>query len=238
MTPFHYSLAGVEVRYADRLALQIERLDLAQGELHLLMGANGAGKSTLLRLLAFLEKPHRGQVAFSGTPVAWNSRSLRALRRRVTLLHQHPYLFTGTVFSNIALGPKARGMRKAEIAPLVSQLLAMVGLQGFEARNARHLSGGQASRVALARALACQPEVLLLDEPLAQTDKESAAILRDLIASLPAQGITVVLSSHEESLADEASTNLIQLDSGRVLALSPASIFPASQAQGVDCDCI
>ncbi len=217
MSQYRYSLTGIEVRYADHLALEADRLTIAEGELHLLMGANGSGKTTLLRTLAFLHKPDCGEMTFAGSSVTWKARELDRLRKKVTLLHQHPYLFSGTVFSNVAFGPRARKMRKPEIGCLVSELLGMVGLKGFESRNSRQLSGGQASRVALARCLACNPEVLLLDEPLAQTDRESAEILVRLIASLPRQGITVVMSSHDEFLAQELHCNIIQLAMGRIL---------------------
>jgi tungstate transport system ATP-binding protein len=217
MSQYRYSLAGIEVKYADHLALKTDRLTIAEGELHLLMGANGSGKTTLLSILAFLNKPDCGEMAFAGSAVNWKTKELGRLRQKVTLLHQHPYLFSGTVFSNVAFGPRIRKMRKPEIGSLVSELLGMVGLKGFESRNARQLSGGQASRVALARCLACKPEVLLLDEPLAQTDRESAEILVRLIASLFRQGITVVMSSHDELLTQELRCNIIRLAEGRIL---------------------
>ena len=217
MSQLRYSLTGIEVRYEDRLALEVDRLTIAEGELHLLMGANGSGKTTFLSTLAFLHKPDCGELAFAGSPVTWTTKEVERLRRKVTLFHQHPYLFSGTVFSNVAFGPRVRKMQRPEIDSLVSELLGMVGLKELESRNSRQLSGGQASRVALARCLACKPEVLLLDEPLAQTDRESAEILASLIASLPRQGITVVMSSHDELLAQELRCNIIQLAKGRVL---------------------
>jgi tungstate transport system ATP-binding protein len=232
MSRYRYSLADIEVRYADHLALEVDRLTIAEGELHLLMGANGSGKTTLLNTLAFLNKPDCGEMAFAGSPVTWTTKEVERLRRRVTLLHQHPYLFSGTVFSNAAFGPRVRKMRKLEIDSLVSELLEMVGLKGFESRNARQLSGGQASRVALARCLACKPDVLLLDEPLAQTDRESAEILTSLIASLPRQGITVVMSSHDEFLAQELHCNIIQLAKGRIIP--PNGSYGVAASHGED----
>ena len=231
MSQCRYSLAGVEVRYADHLALEVDRLTIADGELHLLMGANGSGKTTLLSTLAFLHKPDCGDLAFAGSPVTWTTKEVERLRRKVTLLHQHPYLFSGTVFSNVAFGPRVRKMRKLEIGCLVSELLGIVGLKGFESRNSQQLSGGQAGRVALARCLACKPEVLLLDEPLAQTDSESAEILVRLIASLPRKGITVVMSSHDELLARELRCNIIHLTKGRIVPPNDCHRIAASHGE-------
>jgi ABC-type sulfate/molybdate transport systems ATPase subunit len=92
----------------------------------------------------------------------------------------------------------------------------MVGLDGFESRDARHLSGGEARRVALARALACQPEVLLLDEPMAHVDKQSAQIIESLVVSLSGQGTTVVMSSHYEQLGQRTESKVIRLLDGKV----------------------
>ena len=178
MKPPQYHLKEIRAFYRENLALEVDELTIASGRLHILAGPNGSGKSTLLSILAFLMKPDHGQVVFAGTQIDWQRKQLAGLRKRVTLLHQHSFLFSGTVSANVAFGPKARGMAKEDVQRAVRESLAMVGLDGFESRNARHLSGGEARRVALARALACQPEVLLLDEPLAHVDKRERADYR------------------------------------------------------------
>jgi tungstate transport system ATP-binding protein len=214
--PAQYQLAEIRAFYRANLALEVDELTIASGRLHILAGPNGSGKSTLLGILAFLMKPDQGQVVFAGTQVDWQRRQLAGLRRRVTLLHQHSLLFSGTVSANVAFGPKARGMAKEDVQRAVRESLAMVGLDGFESRNARHLSGGEARRVALARALACQPEVLLLDEPLAHVDKETAQIVEALVISLSSQGTTVVMSSHNEQLAQRTDSRVIRLLDGKL----------------------
>lgn len=216
MKPAQYQLAEIRAFYRANLALEVDELTIASGRLHILAGPNGSGKSTLLGILAFLMKPDQGQVVFAGTQVDWQRRQLAGLRRRVTLLHQHSLLFSGTVSANVAFGPKARGMAKEDVQRAVRESLAMVGLDGFESRNARHLSGGEARRVALARALACQPEVLLLDEPLAHVDKETAQIVEALVISLSSQGTTVVMSSHNEQLAQRTDSRVIRLLDGKL----------------------
>ena len=219
MSSTQYTLAGIAVSNGESFVLEIDALEIAGGKLHLLMGPNGSGKSTLLRILAFLDRPAQGEMTFSGAPVAWNARNLAALRRKVTLLQQHPYLFSGSVLANVAFGARMRGISKEARRELASSLLRRVGLEGFEKRNARHLSGGEASRVSLARALACKPEVLLLNEPLAQADKQSVAALTSLIAALPAEGLTVVMSSHDDLLAERLGDSVIHLREGRVSAV-------------------
>ena len=216
MKPAQYRLTEIRAFYRANLALEVDELTIASGRLHILAGPNGSGKSTLLGILAFLMKPGHGQMVFAGTQVNWQSSQLASLRKRVTLLHQHSFLFSGTVSANVAFGPRARGMAKENVQRAVGESLAMVGLDGFESRDARHLSGGEARRVALARALACQPEVLLLDEPMAHVDKQSAQIIESLVVSLSGQGTTVVMSSHYEQLGQRTESKVIRLLDGKV----------------------
>jgi tungstate transport system ATP-binding protein len=216
MKPAQYRLTEIRAFYRANLALEVDELTIASGRLHILAGPNGSGKSTLLSILAFLMKPGHGVVAFAGTQVDWQRKQLASLRKRVTLLHQHSFLFSGTVSTNVAFGPKARGVTKENVQRAVKESLAMVGLDGFASRNARHLSGGEARRVALARALACRPEVLLLDEPMAHVDKESAQIIERLVVSLSGQGTTVIMSSHNEQLGQRTESRVIRLLDGKV----------------------
>jgi tungstate transport system ATP-binding protein len=212
-----YRLESVQVRYGSRLALDVGDLDISAGCLHILMGPNGSGKSTLLSVLALLRKPDGGRVAFNGEPVNWTGNELGAMRRQVTLVHQHSYLFSGTVMANVGFGLRLRGAKKEEIRGSVERTLALVGLAGFETRDAAHLSGGEARRVALARALACGPQVLLVDEPLAHIDPESAEIIETLIASQSVGGTTIVMSSHDEDIGQRLSSRVIRLREGRIV---------------------
>jgi tungstate transport system ATP-binding protein len=216
MKPAQYRLTEIRAFYQANLALEIEELTIDSGRLHILGGPNGSGKSTLLSILAFLMKPSDGEVVFAGTQVDWQRKQLSDLRKQVTLLHQHSFLFSGTVSANVAFGPMARGMTKEDVRRAVKESLAMVGLDGFELRDARRLSGGEARRVALARALACQPEVLLLDEPLSHVDKESAQIIETLVLSLSSHGTTIVMSSHNEQFAQRTEGRVIRLLDGKV----------------------
>ncbi|MEW6721275.1 MAG: ATP-binding cassette domain-containing protein [Thermodesulfobacteriota bacterium] len=212
-----YRLKSVRHRYGSATVLDIDDLAIAEGRLYHLTGANGAGKSTLLGLLAFLVPPTSGEILYAGERVEWKNGSVERLRRKVTLLHQSPYLFGGTVHDNVAFGLAARGIRGEERRRIVERALSAVSLEGFGDRKARQLSGGETQRVAMARALACSPEVLLLDEPLANIDRETSALLETVIASLPGQGTTVVLVTHDPDHRMRLNGETIIMEKGRIV---------------------
>ena len=210
-----YRLQSIRKCYGSNVALDVEELTIAEGRLYTLTGANGAGKSTLLSILAFLTPPTSGEIFYAGNRVDWNHGSVEEYRRKVTLLHQSPYLFVGSVHDNVAFGLKVRGIPGEEQRRIVDRALDGVGLQGFRDRKARELSGGEAQRVAMARALALNPEVLLLDEPLANIDRETAGLLETVIASLPARGTTVVMTTHDPDHPGRLNGESIHLEGGR-----------------------
>jgi tungstate transport system ATP-binding protein len=212
-----YRLKSIRKRYGSNIVLDIEELTICEGRLYTLIGANGAGKSTLLNILAFLSPPTAGEIFYAGKRVDWDHGSVEEHRRKVTLLHQSPYLFEGTVHSNVAFGLKARGIPGEDRRAIVEKALDIVGLQGFGGRRARELSGGETQRVAMARALALKPEVLLLDEPLANIDRETTGLLEGVIASLPAQGTTVVMTTHNPEHPGRLNGDSIVLEGGRVV---------------------
>jgi len=211
-----YRLRSVTKRYGANVALDIDALTIAAGRLYTLTGANGAGKSTLLGILALLTPPTTGEIFYAGERIDWRSDVVGRQRRKVTLLHQSPYLFGGTVFRNVAYGLLARGIAGETAHRAVERALATVGLDRFRDRDARELSGGEAQRVAMARALVLKPEVLLLDEPLANIDRETAGLLETVIASLPAQGTTVVMTTHEPDHSGRHNGGSIVLEGGKV----------------------
>ena len=223
MTAPKYHLSSIEASYGKELAVAIDDLSIASGELHLLLGPNGSGKSTFLNLLAFLSRPDTGVIEFDGNLLKWTPQECAALRKRVTLVHQHPYMFSGTVAGNVAFGFEARGASREDTKAVVRESLEKVGLAGFESRIARKLSGGEIRRVAIARALACKPEVLLLDEPLAHMDHAGQVLVGSLVAGLVADGITVVMSTHSERLVARLGANVIRLEDGRLNRLAEST---------------
>ncbi|QVW34530.1 ABC transporter ATP-binding protein [Geobacter sulfurreducens] len=223
-------LTNIRTTYAGRTVLAIDRLTLHSGRIYTLTGANGAGKSTLLSHLALLTAPTSGEIAFGDRTVRWNNGSLQHLRRQVTLVHQSPYLFTGSVFTNVAYGLKLRGVHGEELKSRVESALTLVGLGGFGHRRSRELSGGEAQRVALARALALRTGILLLDEPLANVDRATSELLTSIIAALPADGTTVIITTHDPEHAERLGGDRIHLVAGELA--NPLTGVKLSSSEG------
>ena len=216
-----YTIRGLDHRYENNegaWSLRIPELDLASGHIHALVGRNGAGKSTLLKLLALLHAPTKGKLLFLDRPTG-SPRERLHLQRRVTLIHQKPLLFSSTVYRNLAYGLKLRGMGAREIRARVQAILERVGLAGFEKRRASALSGGEAHRVVLARALLLRTDVLLLDEPTSFLDGKFRPLLVELLREhQEKRGGTVIFASHDEDFVKESAQNVIHLREGKVRA--------------------
>lgn len=212
------SLRDVVVRYGATKALDIQTLEVKRGEVLAVLGANGAGKSTLLRVMGLLQNVDLGFVEFPG--LAALCRSRLALRRRVAAVFQEPLLIDDSVYGNVALGLRLRGVAKAELDNRVSPWLERLGVRHLAQRSARTLSGGEAQRVSLARALVLNPDLLLLDEPFAALDPASReALLRDLHRTLKGLGVTVVLVTHDRHEAFALAQQVAVLDRGRMVQL-------------------
>ncbi|MDX1775061.1 MAG: ATP-binding cassette domain-containing protein [Desulfobulbales bacterium] len=210
-----YQIRDVDHYYGDKQVLSIEDLSIPEGSITGLAGPNGSGKSTLLKLMAFLERPTYGAILFNDKKVAPFSKEVRS---RVTLLNQEPYLMHRSVFENVAYGLKVR-KKSTRLINRVEQALNLVGLTepDFARRKWYQLSGGEAQRVALAARLALRPRVLLLDEPTASVDMESAGLIRD--ASLQARrkwGTTLVVATHDWQWLYETCDTGLHLLHGRI----------------------
>jgi ABC-type multidrug transport system ATPase subunit len=209
-----FCLSGLEFSHGRRnviLDLAIPSLTIVEGERLALRGSNGSGKTTLLKLLDGLIVPTGGELRFLGTPA-----SERARGDRRVYLHQHPWLLAGTVSYNLRFGARARGMSRKAVAARTTELLALLGLEGFGPRRYRALSGGEAQRVALARALATGADVLLLDEPTASADAESARLIRRALESEAEKGSTIIFSTHDPGFARDFATRTLVLEKGRI----------------------
>ena len=212
-----YQLEGVVCRHGDRTVLDVPRLDIAAGGITGVVGPNGAGKSTLLRLLALLDAPCRGELRFAGEAVGPLSSAHTAdLRRSVTLLLQEPYLLRRSVYENVAFGLTVRGVR--DTADAVRGALELVALDPdvFLRRRWFELSGGEAQRVALAARLAFSPRVLLMDEPTASLDEDSAARIADAARAVAEQGTTVIVVSHDRDWLEPLAGRILKVRRGRV----------------------
>lgn len=208
-----YHLDQIQFAYAKKPILDIEKLEITANTVTALLGNNGAGKSTLLKLLAFLESPQQGQIQFKGKHTT--AASLLSLRRHVVLVAQKPYLLRGTVLENVLLGLKFRSISIKSANKHATEALEQVGLSTFLDRQVAELSGGEAQKVALARALALQPQVLLLDEPFSHLDQESIKHLSQLITNFSCyKGRSVIFSTHDQLHATTLANKTICLLSG------------------------
>jgi spermidine/putrescine transport system ATP-binding protein len=205
---------GLRKSYGDLLALREVSLDVKPGEFLTLLGPSGCGKTTLLRLLAGFEVPDAGRILISGRDVA----DLPPYERPVNTVFQHYALFPHrSVAGNVAFGLESKGLPRDEIARRVARGLEMVRLTGFGERRIDQLSGGQKQRVALARAVVMEPEVLLLDEPMAALDlklrKEMQVEVKNLQERLQ---ITFIFVTHDQDEALIMSDRIAVLSQGRI----------------------
>lgn len=188
-------------------------LTVSTGETLTIVGPSGAGKSTVLRLLCRLEEPTGGTVYIDGTD--YRRLDPTELRTRVGMVPQAPALRDGTVRENVTIGPRLRG--EAIEPERVEELLASVDLDGYADRAVANLSGGEAQRVAVARTLAIDPEVLLLDEPTASLDPAAQTEIEGLLADLLADAeMTVVLVTHDQAQADRIADRVVRFVDGEV----------------------
>ncbi len=221
-------LRGVRHRYEGRVVLDIERFTLSPGALTAIVGPNGAGKSTLLRLLALLEPPTEGEVLLDGKVVAAGSavRPNAKLRRRVTLVEQRPILFRGTVRDNLEFGLRARGIRRTEVNRLIENVAARLGIARLLGRQRHGLSDGEVQRVAVARSLVIEPDVLLLDEPASSADRAAAQTLyRALEEERRRRPLAVCLASHQLEDAYRWADDVRALAEGKLSTVTPENLF-------------
>lgn len=211
-----FLVEGLRMSFQERLVLDLPRLEVADGQVTALMGHNGSGKTTLLKLLAGLLTPQAGGISYLGRPVGPGGWGLGELRRQVTMVHQDPHLFNGSVEDNITYGLGLRGLGRAPAQGLAREALERVGLAGFGRRRARMLSAGEGQRLALARALALRPRALLLDEPFASLDPRGSEICQEIVASLPAQGCAVLFITHLPGQARRLASQTLRLRAGRL----------------------
>ncbi len=205
--------------------LQIPELGVEAGEVLVILGATGAGKSTLLRVMGLVQRPEAGRVRWREAPLPWPPPLLA--RRRLTMAFQDPLLFAGNVADNVGYGLRLRGLPREERHRRVEAALRLMQIEALAGRDARTLSGGEAHRASLARALVLEPELLLLDEPLTSLDEGvREKLLGDLIGSVRARGLTCVFVTHDQAEAVSIADRIAVVEKGRLAQLgSPDEVF-------------
>ncbi|QSX08102.1 phosphate ABC transporter ATP-binding protein [Alkalibacter rhizosphaerae] len=216
----------LQMQYNKRIVLSVPGLEIPEGSITGIIGPSGAGKSTLLRIINRLESPTRGKVYLHEQDV-WNQRSENMkLQRTMTMVFQKPTLLDKSVFQNVAIGLKARNVDKKILDEKVLSALKTVGLLELKDQKAKTLSGGEAQRVAFARAMVLDPEVLLLDEPTANLDPANVRLLEDYIRNMnQKKGVTVIMVTHNLFQAKRIASHVAFLYEGNLVEWGEASRF-------------
>ena len=199
----------------DSLSLRLEASNII-----VIVGVNGSGKTTLLRLLAGLEEPDFGSIIITNSV-----KKINELRQLSTLVFQKTTMFNRTVFSNLEFGLKIRGYEKDTIKKKISEALDIVGLEGFENRNAKKISGGEQQRVALARAFLLEPKILLLDEPTSNLDVNSAKIIEKVLQERKKSDNIIVLSTHNLYQAKRLGDEIVHIHDGKIISQAKQKDF-------------
>ncbi|MBM4444412.1 MAG: ABC transporter ATP-binding protein [Chloroflexi bacterium] len=216
-------------RHGSRETLKGVSFSLEQGEVFGIIGPTGSGKTTLLRLLDQIEVPSSGRVYFEGRDVTGSPRLRSELRRKVGMVLQKPVVFDASVYDNVAFPLRLRRYSRKVVHGKVDTMLNAVGLDGYQRRNARTLSGGETQKVALARALITNPQALLLDEPTANLDPVSLKTIEEFILRFSREnGTTIVIATHEMAQGQRLADRIGVIMEGQLVQIGkPSEIFYA-----------
>lgn len=215
------SLRDILVSHGESTVLQVSRLDVEAGEILAVIGPNGAGKSTLLRVMGLLQQPSGGTIFFQGEEAGRDN--ALAMRRRMASVFQEPLLLNASVYENAALGLKLRGLRRADLRARLNPWLERLRIAHLASRRVRTLSGGELQRTSLARALALDPALLLLDEPFSALDPPTReSLLNELREILDQTGVTTVFVTHDRDEAFMLGSRVGVLRDGKLLQAGPS----------------
>lgn len=194
-------------------------VNIKQGEVVVVIGPSGSGKSTFLRCLNLLEEPTGGDVIFEGTSITDSKNDVNKLREKMGMVFQQFNLFPHmTVLENVTLAPrKVKKLSKEKAEETAFALLKRIGLEDKAYAYPNQLSGGQKQRIAIARALAMSPDVMLFDEPTSALDPEMVGEVLDVMKKLAAEGMTMVVVTHEMGFAREVGSRVLFMDEGRIV---------------------
>jgi len=225
-------MRNVSKRFGKLQALDNVTIDVARGEVMMIIGPSGSGKSTLLRCVNHLEVPDSGQVVVDGTEVNEKRGNINTVRAEVGMVFQRFELFPHlTVLDNITLAQQhVRKRSRVEAQRVAQELLQKVGIPEKANNYPNQLSGGQQQRVAIARALAMQPKIMLFDEPTSALDPEMIKEVLDVMLALAHEGMTMVVVSHEMGFARNAANRVVFMDQGKIVEQGqPDQVFRAPQ---------
>lgn len=219
-------LENIYKNYGELQVLTDINLKIKRGTSTALVGPTGSGKTVMLRLINMLEKPSSGTVYFEGINANASSKIRLKIRRQIGMVFQKPLAFKSSVYNNVAFGLKIRG-KTENMDKKIKETLEVIGLKGYENRNALKLSGGETQRLALARAMITEPKLLLLDEPTANLDPISTGKMEELIEKINRESeTTIIMTTHNLSQGQKLSDRMVMLNNGRILQSgTPDEIF-------------
>lgn len=200
-----------------RPVLNVRQLEFESGTLTVVTGPNGAGKTTLVRVLGLIDRPESGVIEVDGRIVPPSGPLRLELRRKMTVVFSGPKFFNSSVWRNVTYGLRIRKVARSERIERGRRALETVGLEDFAGRKAAELSSGESQRLALARALALDPQVLFLDEPFFNLDEENAALVRKLVPKLTENKRTVILITHDLEFAAGLAAERIYINKGQIV---------------------
>ncbi|MCX8012434.1 MAG: ATP-binding cassette domain-containing protein [Desulfobacterota bacterium] len=218
MEGYLFKVEDLSQVFAGRKVLNIPWLAFLPQRIHAITGPNGSGKTTFCHILSLLLRPTTGKVWYQGKDVYENGRLAEKLRKKITMVHQNPFLFNTTVEKNLVYGLKIRNYSRSQQKQKIEELLSLLGIKHLRHQRARRLSGGEAQRVAMARALIIEPEVLILDEFTANVDRNYVNVMEEIIQNIfwGKKG-TVFLVTHNENQALRLAHTLTYLIDGEVV---------------------
>jgi tungstate transport system ATP-binding protein len=210
------SLHALKKSFGERRLLDLANVTFTPGKLFVLTGDNGSGKTTFLRILSGIERADQLAMTFDGAMCESASAYPAAWRRHIIYVHQHPYLFHSSIADNIAYGLKMRGMNAATRAPIIDAAIAWAGLQARTNVPPKRLSGGERQKVALARAKVLHPQVLLVDEPTANLDRDARLQIAALLKAFVDDGRIVIVASHDHEIVQLPGAMRLHLEDAKL----------------------
>lgn len=225
MGEYLFKVENLTHNYGDRTVLTIPSLTFETRKIHAITGPNGSGKTTLCSILSLLLKPTTGTLWYQGERIYENGGATERVRKKVTMVHQNPFLFNTTVEKNVAYGLKIRNYPRSQWEPKVEECLKLMGIEHLRRQRATRLSGGETQRVAVARALAIDPEVLILDEFTANVDRNYVQVMEQVIKEVfRLKEITVFLVTHDEHQALRIADTFTYLMDGEIAESKPLTM--------------
>ncbi len=225
-----YRLNNVRFGYVNKTALSIDQLIIPSQQICALIGANGSGKSTLLNILALLKSPVQGEVQVFGASA---NVADKKIKRHIAYLPQKPYLFRGSVIENLRMVLRFNGIDKDQYTGKIQQAIAELKIEPLAMLPAQQLSGGEMQKVALARAIMLNPQILLMDEPFSYLDQASQRALEQFIRQYVDKGHTVIFSTHDRQQGVNLASKVISLVDGKPVASSLINVFSGTANNGM-----